>query len=151
MPHFQNHQVIKCSDVEEGEDVEDPKEEIDIFLEEQMNDDFYPGIKIRCAGILLPSAYEWVSSFSGSSNFFFQATFIEKLDYKFQHARKFFLRQQYILELIGSPNLYDRISNSLFICNDLLFHSALAVSGIFYCSSLYGYSNNNVHAHIVYT
>jgi len=116
LSEFQNHQVIKCSDVEEGEDVEDPKEEIDIFLEEQMNDDFYPGIKIRCAGILLPSAYEWVSSFSGSSNFFFQATFIEKLDYKFQHARKFFLRQQYILELIGSPNLYDRISNSLLPC-----------------------------------
>jgi hypothetical protein len=79
---FQNHQVIKCSDVEE-EYVENPKEEMEIFLDEQMNDDFYPGIKIRCAGILLPSAYEWVSSFSGSSNFFFQATFIEKLDYKF--------------------------------------------------------------------
>lgn len=110
---FQNFQVIKCSDIEEEEKFEDSKEEIEIFLNEANNEHFYPGIKIRCAGILLPSAYEWVSTVGSYSNFFFQATFIEKLGYKFQHKRRFFLRQQYILELIRSPNLYDRISNSL--------------------------------------
>ena len=113
---FQNFQVIKCSGAEKKKDFKNSITEIEIFMVEQMGKCFLPGVKIRCAGILLPSAYEWVSSYSSSNNFYVQATFIEKLCDKFQDERKFFFMQQYILELIKSPNLYDRISNSLVPC-----------------------------------
>ena len=113
---FQNYQLIKCSEVEEKKDFENPITEMEIYIVEQMSKWFSPGVKIRCAGILLPSIYEWVSSYSTSKNFYVQATFIEKLGFKFQDKKKFFFRQQYILELVRSPNLYDRISDSLIPC-----------------------------------
>jgi len=108
---FQTFERIKCCQLKENNNFENS--EIEVYFNEQSCESFYPGKDVRCAGVLLPIAYEWVSTINNSVGFFFQASFIERFDYDFYDERLFLNKQKFILELIRSPNLYDRISDSL--------------------------------------
>ena len=109
---FETYQMIKISSEEDGYSLNNPFGEIDVQLYPKLKSTFLPGNKIRCAGTVMPRAYEPTISINACIDFFFKALFIEKCDFDYDQI-SFSYKQKYIADLLKSPNLYDHISESL--------------------------------------
>jgi len=113
MSNFQTYQLVKISNIENPGSFTVSTREIDLYFNEKLYSNLTQGVKIRSAGILLPCGYESVVPVNFSMNFFFESMFFEKYPYNYFSEKPFLIKQHYIFELFRSPNLYDRISDSI--------------------------------------
>jgi len=113
MSNFKTYHLVKISNIKDKTEVKPSIGEIDIYFNEKLCGNFNQGIKIRSAGTVLPCGYECVVPVKFSMNFFFQSMFIEKHPYSYRTEKPFLIKQNYIFELLRSPDLYDRISESI--------------------------------------
>ena len=111
---FQNLKIIKISNENNQAYFEDSAKDLQICLNNKTDQIFYPGDKIKCAGILLPGTNQSIVPKNICHEFLFQATFVEKFNYDYFEEIPFRIKKKDIFDMSNSFNLLEHISETLF-------------------------------------